>query len=117
MVIQLSFIVIQLFIVYCSLRNTNCTNLRIKYCFIVLLFHCFIVSLLLSYFNIFLLISSYFCFYCSLFYVHCSLPTADCGLLTVYCSKMFIVLRLLLIWSYIVIHGHTLSFMVIHCHS
>ena len=61
------FLSISLFFVYCSLRNTNFTNVRI--------------------YNVFLFISSYFIVLRSLFTAHCPLllPTAHCQLPTASC--------------------------------
>ena len=109
-VYSLSYIVIQLlncYIVYCSLRNTNYTNVRIKYCLLfnshsVVIqwsFNCHsIVILFIVYCSLFIVLyeiriirmyefTMYFYEFraISLFYVHCSLPTAHCLLLTAYC--------------------------------
>ena len=116
-VYSLSYIVIQLlncYIVYCSLRNTNYTNVRIKYCLLfnshsVVIqwsFNCHsIVILFIVYCSLFIVLCLLFIVYCSLrntnytnvriynvflwvsiyFIVLCSLFTAHCGLLTAYC--------------------------------
>ena len=116
-VYSLSYIVIQLlncYIVYCSLRNTNYTNVRIKYCLLfnshsVVIqwsFNCHsIVILFIVYCSLFIVLCllfftkyelyectnlqcismSFELFHCSMFIVHCPLPTAYCLLLTAYC--------------------------------
>ena len=130
-VYSLSYIVIQLlncYIVYCSLRNTNYTNVRIKYC---LLFNSHSVVIQWS-FNchsiviLFIVYCSLFIVLCLLFIVYCSLRNTNYTNVRIYnvflCISMyfcfFIVLCLLFIdVSLITQHDKKRLFMVIHSHS